>query len=260
MPIELIDSHCHFDFPEFEQTRASQWQACQALGLKALLMPGVSVDQWPKLKALCVALPGLVYGVGVHPWWLTRCTVGNELGALASPFVKDDACVAIGECGLDAKIDAPMNEQIALLEQHLQLASDLLMPLIVHVRAAHRELQASLKRFRLPAGGVIHAYTGSLQQAEVYLKLGFHLGVGGAISYERAKKTRHTFSVLPLESMVLETDAPDMPLEGFQGQPNHPAQLLRVAKTLASLRPENLDAICEQTTYNSRLLFGLGAS
>jgi TatD DNase family protein len=84
--------------------------------------------------------------------------------------------------------------------------------------------------------------------------------VGGAVTYERAKKTRKTFSVLPLESIVLETDAPDMPLSGFQGQPNHPRQLLAIAESLALLRGESLDAICRQTTYNSRLLFGLGSS
>jgi len=270
--IEFFDSHCHFDFEDFNServnsqgvnlesgagTRLAQWQECNALGVTGLLVPGVEPAQWPVAKALAADMPGLVYGVGLHPWWIMPNVPNEPLAQQAAGFLTDSRCVAIGECGLDAKIDCSMSVQLAILEQHLQLAEASRKPLIVHVRSAHNELLRCLKRYKLPEGGVVHGFSGSLQQAQDYWALGFYLGIGGTITYARAKKTRHTVAAMPLEALVLETDAPDMPPFGFQGETNHPRNIVYVAQMLAELRSESLATVAAQTWLNSQKLFGL---
>jgi len=260
--IEFFDSHCHFDFEDFNPeagagTRLAQWQECNARGVAGLLVPGVEPAQWSAAKALAADIPKLVYSVGLHPWWIKSNGASEAIAPQAADFLSDSRCVAIGECGLDAKIDCSMSVQLAIFEQHLQLAAESSKPLIIHVRSAHNELLRCLKRYKLPKGGVVHGFSGSLQQAQDYWAMGFYLGIGGTITYERAKKTRHTVAAMPLEALVLETDAPDMPPFGFQGQANHPRNLICVAQVLAELRNEPLELIAAQTSLNSQKLFGL---
>jgi len=260
--IEYFDSHCHFDFDDFnlmagEGTRLAQWQTCNELGLTGLLVPGVEPSQWPAAKALADELGGVIYSVGLHPWWIQSNNTNFRLAQLAEASLGDAKCVAIGECGLDVKIERTMSEQVSIFEQHLQLAESYNKPLIVHVRGAHNELLRCLKRYRLSAGGVVHGFSGSVQQAQGYWALGFYLGIGGTITYERAKKTRHSVTAMPLEALLLETDAPDMPMFGAQGQANHPRNVVQVAQVLAELRGESLAAVAAQTLLNSQRLFGL---
>ena len=255
--MNLFDSHCHFDFDVFQGKQAAQWADCRALGVNQLLIPGVGPENWAKAQGLSTALEGVYYAVGLHPWFLNGLRDLGDLTGEMTSYWQDPKCVAVGECGLDASIETPLEQQVLILEQHLALAQSLHKPLILHVRGAHNELISRLREANLPAGGVIHAYTGSLQQAEQYWSMGFHLGVGGAITYERARKTRAAVAALPLESLLLETDAPDMPLSGHQGEANHPGHLPAIARSLASLRTESLELICQQTTANSEKLFGI---
>jgi len=180
----LIDSHCHLDFAAFDADRAALWQQCQSSGLEALIIPGVSPAQWPKAAQLCEELPGLHWAAGLHPWWVSGTQISpDELGEQLARQLHHQHCVAIGECGLDALIDCALEDQQRFLEVQLQLACEHHRPLILHVRKAHPQLQALLRYYRPPAGGVVHGFSGSRELGESYWKLGFHLGIGGTIIY-----------------------------------------------------------------------------
>lgn len=254
----FIDSHCHFDFAEFEEDRAALWQQCQIEGIEKLIIPGTEPKQWQQSLAICQQFSGLYYAAGIHPWWVDKVKDIDEdirqqwHDQLASPH-----CVAIGECGLDKTIATDIDLQINYFKAHLALACELNLPLIIHVRKSHNETLTLLQHYQPNAGGVIHGFSGSIELAEQYRQLGFYLGIGGTITYPRANKTRNTVSKLPLESIVLETDAPDMPLAGFQGKRNTPLRIPTIAQALADLRNEPLTTIAQVTTQNSRQLFSL---
>lgn len=278
----FFDSHCHFDFIEFNADRAAIWQACKAQNIHHLLMPGVCPDQWQVAAQLCAQYTGLVYAAGVHPhWierqeWLTYETTGlftaatqEKLIALMIAEVEQtqlngsstsvaSKCVAIGECGLDKLIGTPIEQQQQLLNLHIHVANQLNKPLIVHCVRAHNEMIALLKKNKPNAGGVVHAFSGSYEVAQEYVGLGFYLGVGGTITYERAQKTRAAVAQIPLENLLLETDAPDMPLQGKQGERNSPEYLPIVAQVLAELRGVTVDEIATATSRNALNLFHCG--
>src|SRR5690606_10932943 len=151
------------------------------------------------------------------------------------------SCVALGECGLDKLKEVNLEQQQRLFAMQVELASELELPLIIHCCKAHNEVIALLRRHRLPAGGVIHAFSGSTQIAETYVELGFRLGIGGTITYERARKTRQAVANVPLTALLLESDAPDMPLCGRQGERNSPQYLPDIAQVLAQLRGQPLE-------------------
>lgn len=166
--------------------------------------------------------------------------------------------IAIGEVGLDRYRDEPQfAKQERFLEAQLRLAKRYDLPVILHSRRTHDTLAMHLKRQDLPRTGVVHGFAGSLQQAERFVQLGYKIGVGGTITYPRASKTRDVMARLPLEALLLETDAPDMPLNGFQGQPNRPEQAARVFDVLCELRPEPAEAIAEALYHNTTTLFTL---
>jgi TatD DNase family protein len=259
-----VDSHCHFDFEDFDVDREPLWQSCRDRGINAMVIPGVAPDQWPRMAQLCISSEGLYYSVGLHPCWLgsflSPDAWHDQLPQLREALINSAGnknCVAIGECGLDQYIDGDPEQQESVLVCHLQVAKELDLPVILHCRRAHNELLRLLKNHPLPRGGVVHAFSGSIELARQYLAMGFYLGVGGTITYERANKTRNAIKELPLEALLLETDAPDMPLAGRQGHRNSPDQIPLVGQTLAQLRGESLERISQQTTRNAQQLFRL---
>lgn len=266
---EFIDTHCHFDADDFADSRTQVWQAACARGVKTLIIPGVEPQQWQVAAQLSRTYSGVYYAAGIHPWWIEKI-LPDTLPQGSAWFTESEVwrkglrkqvatktCVAIGECGLDGSITTSMSQQQQLFEWHLELAKELVKPVIIHSVKAHNEVLVQLKKYRPGAGGVIHAFSGSLQQAHAYWQLGFYIGVGGTITYERAKKTRRAVSELPLEALVLETDAPYMPLSGRQGEPNRPEYIADIAQTLAQLRGQSLAEIARQTTQNAQHLFGI---
>lgn len=274
----FFDSHCHFDFAEFTADRAALWQACNQLGITHLLMPGVAPGQWQQAAQLCAHYTGIYYAAGIHPHWIERqqwfkknaaglldeqtqekiiALIRAELGQ--SSESGDLFCVAVGECGLDKMIATPMELQQQLLAIHIDIANQLHKPLIIHCVRAHNELITLLKKHKTTFGGVIHAFTGSYETARQYVDMGFSLGVGGAITYERAQKTRVAVTKIPLEYLLLETDAPDMPLQGGQGQRNSPEYIPQIAQVLAKLRGVDCAEIAAATRKNALALFALHA-
>ncbi|MEO0442507.1 MAG: TatD family hydrolase [Pseudomonadota bacterium] len=256
----FFDSHCHFDFAEFDRDRELIWQQCRKHNIDGLLIPGTTPEQWPGLFSLAKTYPGTVGAVGVHPWWVSRLA-GERLNSQQQQFMHEclqqPLCVALGECGLDGLIDLPLDRQQPIFEQQLALACEYQKPLVIHCRKAHNQLLALLARYRPQKGGVIHGFSGAVELARQYWRLGFSLGIGGTISYPRAAKTRRMVQAMPLDALLLETDAPDMPLNGYQGRPNSPLKVIDVAKCLAELRQETLNTIAQVTTGNARQLFQL---
>lgn len=253
----MIDSHCHFDFPPFDNAPERWLSGCENAGVKHLIVPAVSRENWQRVQMLSKRYPQISYALGLHPVWLHNHQ-DEDIEALRECLTqKPDGCVAVGECGLDFAIDNPQPEkQIMLLRQQLALADSYHLPVILHCRKAHNELLQLLNNYP-NARGVLHAFSGSEQVGREYIKRGFLLGIGGTITYERANKTRNAVKNLPLSSLVLETDAPDMPLFGFQGEPNLPERLPLIAHTLAKLKEVDVGEIIHTTTQNSTACFAL---
>ena len=252
----LFDTHCHLDFAEFDANRTKVLASAQANGVHRILVPGVAAEHWPRLMALAQQQPSSIkVALGLHPFW-TQQHHDQHLTQLRNLVQQQPTgLVAIGECGLDAVV-APelMERQLELLEAQLALAVEFNLPVILHVRKAHPQLQSLLKRFH-GIRGVIHGFSGSYELGQSYLALGMKLGIGGTLTYPRARKTRDAVSRLPLEALVLETDAPDMPICGKQGQLNRPDYLPEIFNVLTKLRKEPVEEVERQLWQNSLVLF-----
>lgn len=252
----FIDSHCHLDFDDFAKDRALVIEQAKSQNIKQIVIPGVAPNQWPQLQAMCSQNTSLYFACGLHPWWLKEIenTSSKPLASI-SEYLKHPKCVAIGETGLDANTDFAMEKQIESLKLHLNLAEQHHLPIILHCVKAHNELIKTLKDLNFSGRGVVHAFAGSFEIAQSYWQMGLHLGVGGTITYERAKKTRDAIQQIPMEALLLETDAPSMPLCGEQGERNSPLNVIRIAQTLAELKQCSVQEVASTTTSNARSVF-----
>ncbi|MFQ3206391.1 MAG: TatD DNase family protein [Glaciecola sp.] len=257
----MIDSHCHIDLEVFDSDRDSVLKNALEAGVKRLLLLGLSNRQFTKLLALKQRYEQIDIALGLHPYFLklqdesqTQIML-NEFSHLASVY--QNQYIAFGETGLDSSLALDMAYQKEILRFQLNLASIYNKPVILHHRKSHNHLIRLLKEQKYQGGGILHAFSGSYHEAKTYIDMGFLLGVGGTITYSRASKTRDTIAKLPLDKLVLETDSPDMPLSGFQGQRNQPSQLRLVADTLAQLKKISSQEVEQQTTLNYLTLFGL---
>ncbi len=252
----LIDSHCHLDFAIFDGDREALLAACRRGKITGFVVPGVTADRWAALIELVDNSEGMFGALGLHPLFMSQHRP-DDIDQLMSALGEWHA-VAVGEIGLDFYHDrSNQTAQVTLFEAQLHIAQTFKLPVILHVRKAHDQALAILRRIR-PAGGVVHAFSGSEQQAKQYIALGFCLGVGGAMTYDRATRLRHTLSVLPLSSLVLESDAPDMlPAGVARGERNSPLCLLTVAELLSDLHQCSIDEVAGQTTKNVVSVLGL---
>nr|ELR5069173.1 YchF/TatD family DNA exonuclease [Providencia rettgeri]ELR5075880.1 YchF/TatD family DNA exonuclease [Providencia stuartii]ELR5223147.1 YchF/TatD family DNA exonuclease [Providencia rettgeri] len=255
---QFIDTHCHFDFPPFSDSLTESLQLAQQSGVSDIVIPTVSVDNFERVWQLAQQYPQLHAAMGFHPLYLSQFQE-QHIDILTDYLTKKNKkCVAIGEIGLDLYMQNPQFErQQEVLSAQLKLAKQFDLPVILHSRKSHDPLAAMLRRFEVPARGVVHGFAGSLSQAQAFVKLGYYIGVGGTITYERANKTRHVISQLPLASLLFETDAPDMPVSGFQGEPNRPERIEWVFRSLCELRHESPEEIAQQLYNNSLSLFNL---
>ncbi|KLU16946.1 MULTISPECIES: TatD family hydrolase [Xenorhabdus] len=254
----LIDTHCHFDFPPFAGDEIVSLQQARQMGVEKIIVPTIGQTNFQRVSALAEAYSPIYAAFGLHPLYIAEHQA-IHLDELAQKLQEKEAkCVAVGEIGLDLYMPDPQFEkQKSMLEVQLKLAKQHDLPVILHSRKSHDQLAAILRKHKLPRTGVIHGFAGSLSQAQAFIRLGFYIGVGGTITYDRAQKTRNTISQLPLSSLVLETDAPDMPLSGFQGLPNRPERVAQVFSVLCELRQEPSDEIANQLYQNSTILFAL---
>ena len=246
----LIDSHCHLDFSCFDHDRAQILNNCRKLAIKTIIIPGTEVVQWQKQIELCHLYPQLRFALGLHPYFLNNFESLHlvELSRLLNQY--QDSVVAVGEIGLDSHIDVDWKLQLKVFEQQLLIAEEHMLPVILHHRNSHNELIRTLKVNKFTQGGIVHAFSGSVQEAKTYIDLGFKIGIGGGITYPRSSKTRKTIAQLPISCLVLETDAPDMPLMGKQGQRNSPEYLPEIFESLWSLRNESKQQLLQACYQN----------
>lgn len=253
--MELIDTHCHLDVEEFDADRDAVIERARRAGVRRMVVPAVDAAHWPGLLALCRRLDGLYPALGMHPIYLNRHRP-EHLAALAEAVARERP-LAVGEIGLDFFIDDPDRDaQRKLLAGQLDIAADAGLPVLLHVRKAHDDVLKLLRQHPV-AGGIAHAFNGSEQQAHRYLDLGFRLGFGGMLTYERSRRIRALAASLPLEAIVLETDAPDMTVASHHGERNSPEYLPECLAALAEVRGDDPARLAEQTTANARDVLGL---
>jgi TatD DNase family protein len=260
-----IDTHCHLDASEFDADRAAVVARARAAGVHMLLLPAVAVSNLDPVRLLAHE-EGLAYALGIHPLYTGRAEM-QDLDVLRQALHdhrQDPRLVAVGEIGLDhfvPGLDAARQQHFYLAQ--LRLARDFGLPVVLHVRRSADALLAGLRRIGVP-GGIAHAFNGSAQQAAMFVALGFRLGFGGAMTFERALQIRSLAASLPASALVLETDAPDIPPHWLyrtarergaqaagQGR-NEPSELPRIAETLAGLRGWTLAETAQHTRANAQ--------
>lgn len=251
----LVDTHCHLDAPEFDADRADALARARAAGVRWQIVPAVEAAGWEALRALCAREPDLRPAYGLHPMYLDSHEDAHL--PLLRAWIDRERPVAVGECGLDFFVES-LDEvrQREIFDAHLRLARDFDLPVIVHARRAVDAVLSAIRRFG-PLRGVVHSFPGSADQAKRLFEHGFLLGIGGPVTYERANRLRTLVATLPIEMLLLETDAPDQPDAEHRGQRNEPARLQRVCDTVAALRGMTPEAVARATGANAAALFGL---
>ena len=263
-----IDTHCHLDAAEFDADRDVVRQNAKTLGVEKCVIPAVMASHFDEVRLLAHRHAD-TYALGIHPLYTPQAK-DTDLATLDTQLHahrEDPRLVAVGEIGLDGfvpEINTPeaFAKQTHFFEAQLQLAQRHQLPVILHVRRSADGLLKGLRQFPV-AGGIAHAFNGSLQQAKMFIEMGFKLGFGGAMTYDRATKLRALAIELPLSALVLETDAPDIPPHWMyttaedrekgkaQGR-NSPAELPRIASVLAELRGISLEELAAATSANAR--------
>jgi TatD DNase family protein len=250
MAVEIIDTHCHLDVAAFDADRPMVLQRAAERGVCGIVIPGVTAAGWGGLRDFCAGDSRLYPAYGLHPVYLEQHQPG-DLQSLET-WLEREPAVAVGEIGLDYYVEGlDHRRQQALFEAQLQLARAAGLPVLLHVRKAHDQVLATLKRIRV-SGGIAHAFNGSLQQAARYRELGFRFGFGGMLTFERSSKLRKLARELPLADLVLETDAPDMTVAQHRGERNSPEYLPYCLAALAEVRDEPVEELARSTTTNAR--------
>ena len=255
----LFDTHCHLDAAEFESDRDQVIDAAYAAGVRAMLVPAVEVANFAAVDAVCrhpasLQKISLNATFGIHPMYTPRAL--EEDVVVLRRWIVEKSPLAMGEIGLDGYVpNLDMDRQEWFFVEQLKLAREFDLPVLLHIRRAQDRVLKCLRRIRVK-GGIAHAFNGSRQQADAFIKLGFKLGVGGAMTYAGSTRIRQLARDLPLENLVLETDAPDIPPAWITGR-NTPAQLAMIAESLAEIRQQPILEIAEVTTLTTLSMLGL---
>jgi TatD DNase family protein len=250
----LVDTHCHLDAAEFDADRDAVVERAVAGGVARIVVPAVDAAGFGRVRALADRYPSVRYALGIHPMFVGHAA-DDDLDVLrdaVATAVGDPRFVGIGEIGLDHFVPGlDRGRQERFLAAQLRIACDFDLPVILHVRRAQDAVLKQLRRFA-PRAGVAHAFNGSVQQADAFVGLGCALGFGGAMTFERALQIRRLALALPIEAIVLETDAPDIAPSWRRKVRNEPGELPRIASVLAGLRGMGEDAVVAATSLNAR--------
>ena len=251
----IIDSHCHIDFEAFDNDRQQVLDRAQKTGIEHIIVPGVSANTWPRIKTVCKQHKNLHACYGLHPYYIDQHT-HDDLTLLKEWVIKEKS-IAIGECGLDYFLkDLDKEKQMEFFEAQLDMAIENNLPVVIHSRKATEQVIQALKN-RPGIRGMIHSYSGSYEQAMQLIELGFYLSFGGAITYDRATRLRDIAAKIPLDNLLIETDAPDQADLKHHKQRNEPAYIETVIDVLSDLRNESIETICKQTSHNCKQLFSI---
>ncbi len=253
----FIDSHCHLDFPCFTVQRDLLLQQLQEKKITNIIIPATQKSSWSAIQKLCLNHAQLYYGLGIHPHFLDNFHQDDFQVLELLLKSSEKQCVAVGEIGLDKYADADLQLQETVFIRQLQLAEKFDLPIILHVVKKQSRVLQILKTQKFTQGGVYHAFSGSYEVAMEFIKLGFKFGIGAVVTYPNSTKTKQTISRLPIESLLLETDAPDMPLYQQQQKYNSPLNLLTIFESLALLRNESKSCLATQLIKNTKTIFSL---
>lgn len=261
--MQFIDSHSHIDFSEFDSDRNHVIQRAHDAGVSDIIVSSTTADRWQLVKQVCDDNSQICHPVyGLHPMFMDE---HKSVGIAKSiqhlkVWLENNHTIAIGEIGLDFFIEeadqSNRKAQIELFNLQLEIASDLRLPIIIHARKSLDIVLKYLRKFPHLIGS-IHSFSGSKQQAEQLIDLGFYLSFGGSITYDRATRLHTLLKDLPIEKILLETDAPDQPDASHHLQRNEPAYIYTVAKKIADLKNSSLESVSKQTTKNARKLFNI---
>ena len=264
----LIDTHCHLDFSEFDKDRKEVIALCSNNNVQHIVVPSVSQQRFKRTINLCADYSNLHLALGLHPMFIEQHQPHHLLDLDTQIKKNGEHVVAVGEIGLDFYIKGSADraadqahldqeKQVVFFTKQLIIAKQHRLPVIIHNRKAHDLCIKLLDEHKI-TGGIIHAFNGSLQQAYKYHELGFKLGFGGMLTFKRSNKLRKLAEKLPLECIVLETDAPDMTVAQHRGQRNSPAYLPFILESLAEIRAEKIETIAQQTSMNARNVLKIG--
>jgi TatD DNase family protein len=261
-PMMLIDTHCHFDVDDFDADRAEVAARTLAAGVDTIVIPGYVAAIWPKLFSVCASIntPRLLPAPGLHPCYIAGHQRA-DLAELERIISTQPECVAVGEIGLDYFLDELKRPELKARQQEffraqLELAMRYRKPVILHVRKAHQDVIHILHELKFREGGIVHAYSGGIEEARHYTKMGFRLGIGGSLTYDQSKRLRAVVADMPLEALVLESDAPDMvPLQHrdplVRRTRNSPEFLSAVAMAMADLKNRSFAEVQAVTRQQS---------
>lgn len=251
----ISDSHCHFDFEQLDADRDAAMQRARQRGIGLIIVPGVSAVRWPKVKQVCDRYPECHPAYGLHPYFIDQHSEQDLLQL--ETWLNQQQPIAVGECGLDFYLkDLDRNRQMLFFDAQLAMAHTRDLPVIVHARKSTEQVIQCIKHYP-GLRGMVHSYSGSFEQAQQLIELGFYFSFGGAMTYDRATRLRDMIARLPLENILLETDAPDQPGSLHHGERNEPAYIDEVIDHMAHLFNCERDKLIEQTTYNVRSLFNI---
>jgi len=257
MQFKLIDTHCHIDFADFDDDRDQVIQAANKVQVNDIIVPATTYESWHRTTNICQQYTQCHLALGLHPMFINEHQP-QHLSALDTAIEKHSP-IAVGEIGLDFYVpDQQLNreKQMLFFTKQLIIAKQHELPVIIHNRKAHDECLKRLQRYNLK-GGIIHAFNGSIQQAKKYIDLGFLLGFGGMLTYQRSRKLRSLLKALPLSSIVLETDAPDMAVEQHRGKRNSPEYIPYVLAAVSEISGIEQTEIAQITRTNVQQLFAV---
>lgn len=260
MPLDLIDSHAHLDLPDFNPDLSEVLNRATRAGVSSIVTIGIDIPSSKKAIELAAAYDNIYATVGIHPCDSAGATdeALTELAALAA----DPKVIAIGEIGLDF-YHKPFSEtdQLKVLKFQLDLASQTKKPVVIHSRAADPTIVPLLVEWGMVnqchPKGVIHCFAGPIETADKYLQAGFHISLGGYVTYPSSRKNSDVYRYIPLERLLLETDCPFLPPQEHRGQRNEPSYLVRTAQVLAAIRGIPVEELARTTAENTRRIFGL---
>lgn len=250
---ELYDTHCHLDFTEFEGMIEPLLASCRRQNITKIIIPSVSKESWKRVETLAVSEKELFYALGLHPLYIERHSQSDieELIDLVSS--RPPGLVALGEIGLDAEV-ANAEFQEELFVKQLSVAQEYCLPVIIHARRTHSQILSALKDVRV--SGVIHAFSGSKELLRQYLSKGISIGVGCVITWPGATKTRDAIANAPIDSLLLETDSPDMRVYSARDERfGCPLSVSEVFAALCEIRRETPDVLAEALRDNANKLF-----